>query len=44
MPSIHETAEQKVRRIRNGRITIFLALAWWILSVGGVIYVINTTP
>ena len=36
-----ETPEEKSRRIRNGRIAVILAFAWWIVSVGGVITVIN---
>ena len=36
-----ETPEEQNRRVRNGRIAMFVALAWWIVSVGGVITVIN---
>ena len=43
MPYVEETADQRSKRIRNGRLAILLSVAWWIASVGGVIYVINTT-
>ena len=36
-----ETPEEKSRRQRNGKIAAVLAFAWWIVSVGGVITVIN---
>ena len=44
MAQIHETAEDVSRRIRNGRITAGLAIAWWVASIGGIIYVINNPP
>ncbi|MGI9422347.1 MAG: hypothetical protein ACR2PA_04080 [Hyphomicrobiaceae bacterium] len=36
-----ETSEEKDRRLRNGRMAIILSFAWWIVSIGGIIYVIN---
>lgn len=43
MQYVHETDQQKSQRIRNGRVAIALSLAWWIASIGGIIYVINAT-
>ena len=36
-----ETPAERNRRVRNGRIAMFVAFTWWIVSVGGVITVIN---
>ena len=36
-----ETSEEKERRLRSGRMAIILSFAWWIVSIGGIIYVIN---
>ena len=43
MSYTHETADQRNKRIRNGRIATILCVAWWAISVGGIIFVINTT-
>ena len=43
MPYTHETADLRSKRIRNGRIAVILSVAWWVISIGGIIYVINTT-
>lgn len=40
---IEETADQRTHRVRKGRLAIFLSIAWWVVSIGGIIYVINTT-
>jgi hypothetical protein len=44
MTYMKETADETSRRLRNGKITAFLALAWWVVSIGGIIYVINNPP
>ena len=41
MSYITETIEQSNRRLRVGKIAATLAIAWWLASVGGIIYVIN---
>ena len=38
-----ENEAERGKQIRNGRIAMLLCLAWWIASIGGVIFVINTT-
>ncbi len=43
MSYVQETADQRNTRIRNGRIAAILCVAWWIVSIGGIIFVINTT-
>ena len=43
MAYIQETSEELSRRMRNGKITAAIAVAWWIASIGGIIYVINQT-
>ena len=43
MPYVDETSEERSKRIRNGRIVATVSVAWWIISIGGIIYVINTT-
>ena len=44
MTQIHETADEASQRQRNGKITAAIAIAWWIASIGGIIYVINNPP
>ena len=36
-----ETQEEKSKRTRAGQMAIILSLAWWVVSIGGIIYVIN---
>jgi hypothetical protein len=41
MAYVRETGDELSRRMRNGKITAFLAITWWVASIGGIIYVIN---
>jgi hypothetical protein len=41
MSYVRETSDELSRRMRNGKITAFIAIAWWVASIGGIIYVIN---
>lgn len=43
MAYMNETDNQTSSRLRTGRIVAILCIAWWIASVGGIIYVINST-
>jgi len=43
MTYVKETQEQKKNRIWKGRIFAFLAVTWWVVSVGGIIYVVEAT-
>ena len=43
MTSVYETDDDRRKRARNGRLAITLSLAWWVISIGGIIYVINTS-
>lgn len=38
---ISETAGRTSARIRNGRIALVLAVSYWIITVGGIILMIN---
>ena len=44
MDYARETSEELSRRMRNGKITAFIAISWWVASIGGIIYVINNPP
>jgi len=37
----NESEADKSRRIRNGRMALILSIAWWVISIGGIITVIN---
>jgi hypothetical protein len=39
-----ETNDELSRRMRNGKITAVLAVAWWVASIGGIIWVLNHPP
>lgn len=39
-----ETSNELARRMRNGKITAVIAVGWWIISIGGIIYVLNNPP
>lgn len=43
MTFINETDGESNGRVRTGRIVAMLCIAWWVLSVGGIILVINTS-
>ena len=43
MAHVQETEDQRTRRIRMGRLVAFLSVTWWVVSVGGIIYVVSTT-
>ena len=36
-----ETTEEKNKRTRNGRLAVILSFVWWVVSIGGIIFVIN---
>ena len=38
---LEETAQQRSARIRNGRLAMLASIGWWVLSIGGIILVIN---
>ena len=40
MAYVEETETQRNNRIRLGRLAAFCAVAWWVASVGGIIYVV----
>lgn len=44
MAQLQETAGEITQRSRNGKITATLAIAWWVASIGGIIYVLNNPP
>lgn len=44
MAYVRETSEELSRRMRNSKITATIAVAWWVASIGGIIYVINNPP
>lgn len=37
-----ETSAKRSARIRNGRIAMIASFSWWILTIGGIIFMINT--
>ena len=41
MPYVSESKGDRSRRIRKGGIVAFLVLAFWIVFIGGIIYLIN---
>ena len=43
MSDAEETEEMRSQRIRKAQIAIFVSVAWWIISIGGIIYVINAS-
>ena len=43
MSFINETDGESNSRVRTGRIVALLCIAWWVVSVGGIILVINTS-
>ncbi len=43
MPYVHATALRKRNRIWGGWLAVVLSVSWWIVSVGGIIYVIKMT-
>jgi hypothetical protein len=43
MPFIDESNNQRNNRMRTGRIVALACITWWVLSIGGIILVINTT-
>lgn len=38
-----ETESERSRRIRNRYIATILCFGWWFVSIGGIIYVINSS-
>ncbi|MFT5507253.1 MAG: hypothetical protein ACI89J_000317 [Hyphomicrobiaceae bacterium] len=44
LAQLQETAGEITQRSRNGKITATLAIAWWVASIGGIIYVLNNPP
>ena len=40
---VHETAEERRNRTLKGIVVAVLCVLWWVASIGGVIYTINTT-
>lgn len=42
MPHITETSAEQNSRIRTGRLVALACIVWWIASIGGVIFVLNT--
>ena len=43
MAYINETEQDTNSRQRTGRIVAILCVLWWIASIGGVIFVINSS-
>ena len=43
MSDAEETPEMRSQRIRKAQIAIIVSFAWWIVSIGGIIYVINVS-
>ncbi len=43
MSYMNETDDQAAKRMRKGRIVAIMCIAWWIASIGGIIYVINAS-
>jgi len=44
MAYMKETADQAARRVRNGKITAVLAVTWWVVAIGGILWVLNNPP
>lgn len=44
MAYVSETSDELRRRMRNGYITAIIAVGWWVVSIGGIIYVLNNPP
>ncbi len=42
MSYMAESDDQANLRWRKGRLVAFLCIAWWIASIGGIIFVLNT--
>ena len=43
MSDAGETEEARNLRIRKARLAVLVSFAWWIVSIGGIIYVINAS-
>lgn len=39
--SVSETEEERAVRVRKGRLAMLLSIAFWIVSAGGIILLIN---
>jgi len=42
MSYMAESDGQTNNRVRTGRIVALLCITWWIASIGGIIFVLNT--
>ena len=41
LSATHETGDERSARLRRGRIALMLSIAFWIVTAGGIIMMIN---